>query len=76
MAEQEYCYFVSYAHPKGFGSLLIRSGIPADRFEVVDEFRHTIQRTARPRPDWVVVLWWQRLRGDEPVTTGSEDERG
>jgi hypothetical protein len=62
-----YCYYVAYAAPlTGFGSLRIRSDRPADRFEVVSEFRRTVQRTTGAPADLVVILWWQRLHGDEP----------
>jgi hypothetical protein len=71
MPELPYNYFVSYAHSRGFGNLQIRTDLPVDRMDHVNEFRLTIGRISPV--DGIVVLWWKRLPGDEPSASEEAD---
>jgi hypothetical protein len=64
-------YFVSYAHSRGFGSIEIKSSVPATSYDTVKEFTQTIARTSNLPVYEIVVLNFILLSGPDQDTTDS-----
>ena len=62
-------YFVSYAHPLGFG----RCAYVGDPIETIRDVERVEQRLADAHPDLhpITVLWWTELPGEPPQLNGA-----
>lgn len=58
--KRKYCYFVSYAHPNGFGFIEIEWDFKIKCFDDVMRIRKIIQEKNNEKE--IVILYWKELK--------------